>query len=207
MPWIELVGWIAAAFTLTAYSMRTMLPLRVAAIGANVFFIAYSALSGIYPTLVLHCILLPFNGYRLFEIFQMTKRIREARVDVVNFGWIQRVVAPRKFADKQLLFRKGDRPDNLYYIVSGTIRLPEAGLSVGAGEFVGEIAFFTDQKQRTLSAICDGPCEIVPINERTFMELYYQNPAFGMYIARLIARRLLEDAPGRLPDTETLEPG
>lgn len=119
----------------------------------------------------------------------------------------QRVVAPRKFADKQLLFRKGDRPDNLYYIVSGTIRLPEAGLSVGAGEFVGEIAFFTDQKQRTLSAICDGPCEIVPINERTFMELYYQNPAFGMYIARLIARRLLEDAPGRLPDTETVEPG
>lgn len=190
--WIELLGWIAAGFTITAYSMRTMLPLRVAAIFANVFFIAYGGLAGIYPNLALHLLLLPFNIFRLVEILRVTRRIRTARKADIDFDWLTQLISPRRFADKEILFRKGDRPDNLYYVVSGTIRLSEADIILGAGEFLGEIAFFTDAKERTLTAVCDGPCEVLPIDESTFMRLYYQNPAFGMYIVRLISRRLLQ---------------
>jgi hypothetical protein len=64
----DLLGWIAVIFTLAAFSMRTMRPLRVAAIGANLFFIAYAYLEGAVPILALHAVLLPFNVVRLWQL-------------------------------------------------------------------------------------------------------------------------------------------
>lgn len=190
--WIETLGWIAAGFTLAAYSMRTMLPLRVTAIAANLFFISYSLMAGILPTLVLHCLLLPFNLYRLSEILSLTRKAKAARKGDFSLEWVTRISPPRAHADGTILFRKGDTPDALFYLVKGTVRLVEADIVLQAPEIFGEIAFFTDAHQRTLTARCDGPCQIVRVNEASFMRLYYQNPAFGVYIVRLISRRLLE---------------
>jgi len=62
---VEAVGWAAACLTFAAYAMKTMLPLCVIAIAANLCFLVYSALAQLYPTLVLHLALLPFNAFRL----------------------------------------------------------------------------------------------------------------------------------------------
>lgn len=202
MNWIELLGWLGAALTLLAYSMRTMLPLRVIAIGANFFFISYGAFAGIYPNLVLHLCLLPFNVYRLAEILRTTSHVRAARKGEFDLRWISQLLPAKTFKDGATLFRKGDAPDNLYYLVSGRVRLEETGVIIESGEVFGEIAFFSDAKERTLTAICDGTCGIVAINEGNFMQLYYQQPAFGMYIVRLISRRLL-DGMARNPDAYT----
>lgn len=199
MNWIDALGWIAASFTLAAYSMRTMLPLRTVAIGANVFFIAYSSLAHIYPTLVLHIFLLPFNIYRLMEILKMSNRVRDARSGNFDVTWISQLLPAKQFNDATTLFSKGDAPDNLYYLVAGQVRLVETGITIKAGDIFGEIAFFSDSKERTLTAVCKGPCSIVSIDERSFMQLYYQNPAFGMFIVRLISRRLL-DGMAQKPD-------
>ena len=189
MVLVDILGWIAVALTLAAFSMRTMLPLRIAAIGANVFFIAYGALAEVYPNLVLHLLLLPFNLYRLSEILRMTRRVRGARSGDFD---VAQLLPARTLTDGSTIFRKGDAPDNLYYLVSGRVRLLETGFTIEAGEVFGEIAFFSDEKQRTLTAVCDGPCKVVSVDESGFMQLYYQNPAFGMYIVRLISRRLLQ---------------
>ena len=98
-----------------------------------------------------------------------------------------------------LIFRKGDPADNLYYLESGRVRLVEIGTLLPEGELFGEIAFFTDARERTLSARCEGPCRIASLDERTFMRLYYQNPAFGVHVVRLIARRLIDGMATR-PD-------
>ena len=207
MLWFEVLGWAAAALTLLAYSMRTMLPLRIVAIGANTLFIAYSALAEIYPNLLLHLVLLPFNVWRLIEILRLTRRTRAARTGEFDVGWISQLLPARPFAAGDVLFSKGDKPDNLYYLEAGRVRLAETGVLLEAGEVFGEIAFFSDAKERTLTAICDGPCQIVSIDESSFMRLYYQNPAFGMYIVRLISRRLL-DGMSRTPDAyRPLSPG
>ena len=201
---IELLGWIAAAFTLAAYSMRTMLPLRIAAIGSNVFFVAYAALAEFYPVLVLHLTLLPFNILRLMEILNLTNRLKRARTEEFQIEWIANLVPARTFPKGSQLFKKGDRPDNLYYLVKGEVQMAEADVSVNSGEIFGEIAFFSDAKERTLTAECATECEIVIIDEAEFMKLYYQNPAFGMYVVRLISRRLIDGmhkAPGAFVPT------
>jgi hypothetical protein len=42
LTYVDAIGWIASAFTLAAYGMRTMLPLRIAAIGANITFATFA---------------------------------------------------------------------------------------------------------------------------------------------------------------------
>lgn len=64
---VDLLGYTASALVLATFCMRGMLSLRVLAIASNVAFIAYAALAGIHPVLVLHALLLPMNALRLAE--------------------------------------------------------------------------------------------------------------------------------------------
>lgn len=64
----DLAGWLAAVLTLMAFLMRSMAALRLAAIAANLCFMLYGAMSGAYPVLVLHLVLLPCNLQRLWEL-------------------------------------------------------------------------------------------------------------------------------------------
>lgn len=192
IDWVEGLGWIAASLTLSAYAMRTMLPLRGVAIVANVFFILYSAFSGIVPTLVLHAILLPFNSYRMYEILRTTRQMQSLNADSKAFEWLQPLLKPVRVEDGEFLFRKGDRPDCLYIMRSGTILLEEIDVKLQGEQIFGEIAFFTDERERTVSAKCLGQCEIMTVDEVAFMRLYNQNPAFGLYMVKLTASRLLD---------------
>ena len=60
-------------FTLTAFSMRSMLPLRAAAIGGNFCFIGFGYLEGTLPILTLHAILLPCNLIRLRQVILVNR--------------------------------------------------------------------------------------------------------------------------------------
>ena|SRR3712207_2025491 len=61
----DVFGFAAAAATLTTFAQARMIPMRVAAITANVLFIAYAAMGAFYPVLILHLLLLPINAWRL----------------------------------------------------------------------------------------------------------------------------------------------
>jgi hypothetical protein len=50
---------------LAAFCMRDMAALRLLAIASNLAFIAYGALAGLGPVLLLHLVLLPVNVCRL----------------------------------------------------------------------------------------------------------------------------------------------
>ena len=192
MTIVDLLGWVAAAFTLAAYSMRTMLPLRFAAIGANVCFIGFGYAEGALPILVLHCLLLPFNAYRLWELTRSLAKLRQVRGKPEDFTWLRDLATPARHEDGAYVFRKGDPPDNLYYLESGEVLLEEIDVTLSAGDIFGEIAFFIEAKERTTSARCVGPCRILAIDESRFMALYFQNPAFGLAIVQLIAKRLMD---------------
>jgi hypothetical protein len=64
---VDVLGFAASGATLCAFAQRRMTPMRVSALAANIFFIAYGALGSFYPVLLLHLILLPLNARRLIE--------------------------------------------------------------------------------------------------------------------------------------------
>jgi hypothetical protein len=66
--WAEALGYIASALVFAAFYMRSIVWIRTTAIASNVFFIAYGALFGLLPILVLHALLLPLNLWRLREL-------------------------------------------------------------------------------------------------------------------------------------------
>jgi hypothetical protein len=72
----ELIGYLASLLVLATFCMRDMMSLRVVAIASNVAFIAYGALAGISPVLLLHVVLLPVNMLRLAESVRSALRCR-----------------------------------------------------------------------------------------------------------------------------------
>ena len=63
----QALGFLASGLVLLTFGMRTMGPMRVAAIASNLAFIAYGLSLDLTPVWLLHGILLPLNAYRLLE--------------------------------------------------------------------------------------------------------------------------------------------
>ena len=68
MGYCDALGWAACLMTLVTFVQQRMLPLRAAAILANVFFIGYAAIGHYLPILALHATLLPINCQRLVSL-------------------------------------------------------------------------------------------------------------------------------------------
>ena len=152
---IEALGWVAAAFTLATYSMKTMLPLRAFAIGSNLFYLGYGLALELWPLVVLDLLLLPVNVFRLSQILMLRRKVRAARQAAQpDFSVLKDHARPQRMAEGEVIFRRGDAPDRLYYIAEGTVTLDELGLTLGPGDIFGEIAFFTDAKARSATARC-----------------------------------------------------
>jgi CRP/FNR family transcriptional regulator, cyclic AMP receptor protein len=66
-PLTDVLGWSAAALTLLAFSCNDLVRLRYVALSANAAFIAYGLLAQLWPVLVLHFVLVPINGWRLWQ--------------------------------------------------------------------------------------------------------------------------------------------
>jgi hypothetical protein len=64
---VDLLGYLASALVLAAFSMKAIVPLRVVAVFSNIAFILYGHLAAVEPVLLLHVVLLPMNLWRLGE--------------------------------------------------------------------------------------------------------------------------------------------
>lgn len=62
------LGYLAAATVFLAFSLKSIVSLRVVAILSNVLFIAYALAEILMPVLVLHTLLLPLNSLRLWQL-------------------------------------------------------------------------------------------------------------------------------------------
>ena len=185
---------VAAALIVAGSFVKTMIPLRWLAVGSNLGFIVYGALFPSLPMLVLHALLLPINIYRAAEMVRLTQRVNASSAQRDTSGlWLRPYMKPRKLAAGDVLFRKGDTADHLYMLASGHIELVEIGVELVPGRVFGEIAFFSPDGRRTMTARCLTDCQLLTIDGGTVRQLYYQNPEFGFEVIGLVAGRLIAD--------------
>src|SRR5579875_3791898 len=187
------LGYVAAALWLAALFMRAPVHLRQLAILSSAAFLVYGLLVRQWPVVVLFAILLPLNVWRLRELGILTKKVQAALTGDLSMEWLRPFMQPRKFVAGEYIFRKGDPQTDVLYIVSGTVRLPEIEVTVGSGELLGEMAIFSPTMERSLSAVCVTDVESLHMPTDSVLKLYFQNPEFGLYLVRLITRRLLQD--------------
>jgi CRP/FNR family cyclic AMP-dependent transcriptional regulator len=187
---VEITGYVASALVLATFWMRTMIPLRLVALGSNIAFITYGIVGGLVPIWVLHSILLPVNLYRAVEMTRLLQRVRRAARGDLSLDWLKPYMKTERHRAGYVLFRKGDEADRLYLILQGEIRLEESGTRLDAGQIFGEIGLFSPDQQRTQTAVCANTVELMWIGEGELAQLCYQNPGMAFHLLRLITARL-----------------
>jgi hypothetical protein len=193
MSWVDMIGYVGAAFVLVAYTMKTMIPLRIMAIGSNVAAITYAVVAGLKPILFLHLTLLPLNVYRTYEMVRLLRRVQQASRGDLNIDWLKPFMKSVSHRAGDVLFEKGAHAERLFYILAGEIRLEEIGKRLGPGHLVGEIGVFAPDEKRTQTARCETAVELLWIDQSELAQLCYQNPGIAFHLLRLITARLIEN--------------
>lgn len=111
----------------------------------------------------------------------------------LSVGRLLAFTIPTRFKSGEVLFRKNDPSDALYYVVRGSVSLVEINIEVGQGTILGEIGLFSPDHRRTCTARCLSDCELLTVSATDAMRLYYQDPEFATYLIHLITRRLEAD--------------
>jgi CRP/FNR family transcriptional regulator, cyclic AMP receptor protein len=197
--WILAAAWVAALLVFASFFMKTMIPLRVVAIGSNVAFISYALLGfrygifgRVYPILVLHSCLLPLNVVRLSQIKRLVGVVQNATDEDVLHALLPYMRSELQ-PDGAVLFRQGDPADRLYLVQSGAVLFVETDTHAGVGDVFGEVGLFAPDGVRTLTAVCTRDSRLAVIDRDKVLELYYQDPKFGFFLIRLVAGRLVSN--------------
>jgi len=118
----------------------------------------------------------------------------------VEHDGVERVI-PRGFeADEvvvaqrgDVVFRQGEFSDHIFYITSGQFGVYHQGVPVGlltpADVFMGEMSFLMNN-MRTATVVCETPGRLVKIPRRSFVQTLRQYPQYGLFLAKLMARKL-----------------
>jgi len=187
------LGLLGVVFCLASFAVKRMVPLRTLSIVGNVCFVAYGLVESTLPSLALNLVLLPLNVARLWEIEKLSKEIMRATQDSPISQWLLPHMRHRSFKAGEVLFRRGEAADRLFYVASGDVRMAEIGQRIGPGELIGEVGLFSPEKKRTQTIVCETDSELYDMTDEMIFQLYYQNPRLGFYLMRLVAGRLLKD--------------
>jgi hypothetical protein len=189
----EIVGYLGAVFVIATYSMRTMVPLRIAGIVSNLILITYGYCMPAYPTFFLHLILLPLNAWRLREMLDLIREVTQAATSDLSMDWLKPFMDKRTLKPGDILFRRGDIADEMFFVISGRLRLREIGVDILPGTLVGELGLLAPGRTRTQTLECVVPTVLQRISYDRLEQLYFQNPQFGVYFLRLTTARLFEN--------------
>ena len=192
--WPVWFGYAAVISSIITCAMKTMIPLRIVSMTCNTLFIIYGFFGGIYPTLVLNLVLLPLNTLRLHQMRKLIQDVEAAAsMGETSIDWLKPFMSRRSFHKGDIVFRKGDTADAMYYSVTGRYRLKEMGIEIPAGHVFGDLGFLSPDNRRTQTIECLEDGEVLTASYQQVKELYFQNPQFGFYFLRLTSERLFEN--------------
>ncbi len=193
MTWADALGYLAALLVLATFSMQTMLPLRVTGIASNCVFIAYGYFTAAWPVVALHLVLLPLNSLRLYQMMELVRKVQEASRGDLSMDWLKPYMTRQRHRAGEVVFRKGEAGEQMYYTLTGRYRLAEIASEVSPGQLIGELGFLAPDHRRTQTFECIEDGELLVISYADLKQLYFQNPKFGLYFLQLASERLFRD--------------
>jgi CRP/FNR family cyclic AMP-dependent transcriptional regulator len=185
----HVLGWIAAGLVLTSFYLKTMMPLRIVALGSNLAFIAYGILVGATPVFVLHSLLLPLNVLRLVQMWRFKQQVEAVALNRAVAAVLLPYMRQSWVPAGKALFHKGDDSDEVYYVIQGEVRLLGTDSLIKAGELLGEMDVFMPDGMRLSTAICETEVQLGSISSQKIREILFQNPVFSEFLLRAIAHR------------------
>ncbi len=183
----------ASIFVIATTTMRTMIPLRVFGILANIVLIITAIPIHNYLVILVQVVMLLVNTYRLHQMLQLVRDVRKSVNSDLSMEWLKPFMTERKCSAGEVLFYKDEKADSMFYIVSGRFRLVESGIELPVGAIVGELGMLSPSNVRTQTLECVQGGVILSVSYDQVEQLYVQNPAFGFYFLRLASARLFQN--------------
>jgi voltage-gated potassium channel len=116
-------------------------------------------------------------------------------LDAVRIAAIAGVLRPRGVERGERLFRKGEKGDSMYFIVSGELEIDMETAApkgrCGAGDFFGEIALITDS-ERTATITALTACRLLVLYKGDFESFMYAHPDLKQVVLNAAKQRLDE---------------
>ncbi len=184
---------IGALLYVATLMVRTIVPLRVIGIISMLFFIGYGALAGAVATFLLYLLSLPINVLRLHQMLNLVKKARISAQGDLSMDWLKPFMTTRKYKKGDVLFRKGDAANEMFYTVTGTYLVKEIDIEIPPGRIMGELGFLSKDNRRTQTVECTEGGNVLTITYDKLLEIYFQNPEFGYYFLRLSSDRLMQN--------------
>ena len=188
LDYVTVIGFIASGLVIATLSMRTMIPLRIVGLLSNVAFVTYGLLFHSTPTVMLHSILFPLNIYRLREMLNLISRVKAASKGDMSLDWIKPFMSKRSVEAGEILFRKGDEANHMYFVVDGKFHLNEIGINILPGAVVGELGMLAPARTRTQTLICTQTGSVLEISYDRIEELSLSESAIRILFPSLVHR-------------------
>jgi CPA1 family monovalent cation:H+ antiporter len=104
---------------------------------------------------------------------------------------IVRRLRPRLTLPNEIVVRKGDRGESMFFIASGAVRLtiPSGDIELGSGDFFGELALITG-RPRSTDVVSLGFCQLLELGAQDFRNLLNQDTALKAQIESVANQRL-----------------
>src|SRR5271170_7729359 len=206
MHWTDLFNSVGSLFIVATASTKTMVPLRILAIVANCFLIAFYGVSHQWVPFALQAVALPLNAYRLYQMLLLIRNVRGAIRGNSSMDWLKPFMIGRHFRKGDILFAKGEPASEMFCTVTGRYTLLELGIEIKPGQVVGELAMLAPDNRRTATLECIEDGDALSISYDQVEQLYYQNPTFGFYFLRLATARLSDNIQRLQTDLERQKP-
>ena len=188
-----LIGYFAGLLYFISFCMKKMVMLRTVGMCANICFVVYAVSQRNYPLLILHAALFPLNFMRLLQMLKLVGKVKDATGGEMSLEFLIPHMHLVNYNKGDVIFKKGDRADKLYLLREGYVKIEELDISLTDGEIIGEIGILSGDNERMATLTCESDVELLYIDDEHMLELYKQNPEFGLYLVQLIIKRLNGD--------------
>ena len=183
----------ASIFVVATTTMRTMIPLRIFGILANIVLFLTAIPAHNYLVMLVQSAMFLVNSYRLHQMLQLVRDVKKSVNSDLSMEWLKPFMTERNCTAGEILFYKDEKAEDMLYIVSGSFKLVESGIVLPVGAIVGELGMLSPSKIRTQSLECVEAGLVLSVSYSKVEELYVQNPAFGFYFLRLTSARLFQN--------------
>ncbi len=104
-----------------------------------------------------------------------------------------------------VVFREGEKSDHIYYISSGRFKVFREDVLVSLltpGDiFIGEMSFLLNNK-RSATVVAESPGKLIKISRKSFIAAVRDFPQYGIFLSKLLARKLEQNNQNKVRKAE-----
>ena len=184
----------ASIFVVATTTMRTMIPLRIFGILANVVLFLTTAIPAHnYLVMLVQSAMFLVNSYRLHQMLQLVRDVKKSVNSDLSMEWLKPFMTERKCPAGEILFYKDREGRGHVLYRQRQIRARRVRHPVSGRRHRRRARHVVAIELRTQSLECIEAGLFLGVSYRQVEELYVQNPAFGFYFLRLSSARLFQN--------------